>query len=283
MHEGASVIPEGDVLEADLPREAVNEVVDALVALGVHEEGTIQLLPVATWVSRRGLAAEQHADGASADAVVWAEVTERAYNDSSITWTFMSFMVLATLLAAIAVVTDSVILIIGAMVLGPEFVPIAALGLGLVRRRFALVRQALRTLVVGFVGAVSVVASLAVVARATGLIVADQIGPENRPGTSFIYSPNAWSLIIAVIAGAAGVLALTSAKSGGLAGVFISVTTIPAAGNIAVALIFADWHEVVGSSVTLLVNITGMALAGWATLAVQQQVWERVSRRRARS
>ena len=39
------------------------------------------------------------------------------------------------------------------------------------------------------------------------------------------------ALIVALIAGAAGVLALTSARAGGLTGVFISVTTIPAAGN----------------------------------------------------
>lgn len=283
VHVGASVIPDGDLLEADLPREAVNDVVDALVAIGVQEEGTIQLLPVTTWVSRRGLAAENLAKGASSDAVVWAEVTERAYDDSAITWTFLSFMVLATLLAAIAVVTDSVILIIGAMVLGPEFVPIAALGLGLVRRRFALVRQAFRTLVVGFVVAIAVVTVLAAIARVSGLISASQISPDTRPGTSFIYSPNAWSLIIAVIAGAAGVLALTSAKSGGLAGVFISVTTIPAAGNIAVAAVFAEWHEVLGSTVTLTVNIIGMALAGWATLAIQQRIWRRVRRQRAPS
>lgn len=279
VQRGASIVPEGDILEADLPREAVNDIVEALVALGVHHEGTIQLLPVTTWVSQRGLDAESLAEGASADAVVWAEVTERAYEDSSITWTFMSFMVLATLLAAIAVVTDSVILIIGAMVLGPEFVPIAALGLGLVRRRFALVRQALRTIVVGFVAAIAVVTVLAAIARAAGLVTSDQIGPDTRPGTAFIYSPNAWSLIIAVIAGAAGVLALTSAKSGGLAGVFISVTTIPAAGNIAVAAVFAEWNEVVGSSLTLTINIVGMALAGWATLAVQQQIWRRVRQR----
>ena len=180
---GVSVIPEGDVVRADLPREAVNDVVDALVALGVHEEGTIQLLPVTAWVSRRGLAAEQLAKGASADAVVWADVTERAYEDSAVTWTFMSFMVLATLLAAIAVVTDSVILIIGAMVLGPEFVPIAALGLGLVRRRFALVRQAIGTLAVGFAVAISAVTLLALLARAVGLVTLDQIGPDTRPGT----------------------------------------------------------------------------------------------------
>ena len=281
IHAGAAVIPAGDVIEADLPREAVNPVVDALIALGVQHEGTIQLLPVTTWVSAPGLAAEQQAQGASADAVVWTEVVERAYDDSQITWTFMSFMVLATLLASIAVVTDSIVLVIGAMVLGPEFVPIAALGLGLVRRRYNRLRQAVRTLVFGFTVAILIVAMLAAVARAIGLIELSDISMDSRPGTSFIYTPNAWSLIIAIIAGAAGVLALTSAKSGGLAGVFISVTTIPAAGNIAVALVFAEWAEVVGSSVNLLVNITGMALAGWATLALQQVVWSRLSRPRA--
>jgi uncharacterized hydrophobic protein (TIGR00271 family) len=276
---GASLNPVGDVIEADLPREAVNGAVDGLMALGVHESGTIKLLPVSTWVSQRALAAERQAPGASADAVVWTDVIERAYDESSLTWTFLTFMVLATLLAAIAVVTDSVILVIGAMVLGPEFVPIAALGLGLVRRRRNLFRQALRTLVTGFTVSILATAALAALARAAGLIHIDDIVAESRPGTSFIYAPNAWSLIIAVIAGAAGVLALTSAKSGGLVGVFISVTTIPASGNIAVALVFGLWSEVWGSSVTLVVNIIGMALAGWATLAVQQRVWGRVSRR----
>jgi uncharacterized membrane protein len=84
-----------------------------------------------------------------------------------------------------------------------------------------------------------------------------------------------------VIAGAAGVLALTSAKSGGLVGVFISVTTIPASGNIAVAAVFGLWSEVWGSTVTLVVNVTGMALAGWLTLALQQAVWRRQAQRHA--
>ncbi len=279
VHTGACLRPVGDVIESDVPREAVNAVVDALMALGVQDEGTIQLLPVSTWVSEQALAAERSAPGAGADAVVWTDVIERAYDESSLTWTFLTFMVLATLLAAIAVVTDSVILVIGAMVLGPEFVPIAALGLGLVRRRRNLFRQALRTLVIGFTVSILATAALAAVARFVGLIHIGDILDESRPGTSFIYSPNAWSLIIAVIAGAAGVLALTSAKSGGLVGVFISVTTIPASGNIAVALVFGLWPEVWGSSVTLVLNITGMALAGWATLAIQQAIWRRIAGR----
>jgi uncharacterized membrane protein len=125
-----------------------------------------------------------------------------------------------------------------------------------------------------------VVTVLSLIARALGLITVADVETQGRLGTSFIYSPNIWSFIVAVIAGAAGVLALTSAKSGGLVGVFISVTTIPASGNIAVASVFGLWPEVWGSAVTLVVNITGMAIAGWLTLGVQQYVWRRVRIRR---
>ena len=272
VHPGASIRPPGDVIEADLPRDAVDDVVRALMDLGVHEEGTIQLLPVETWISRPGLRAEEAAPVADADTVVWPDVIEQAYEDSAFTWTFMVFMVLATLLAAIAVATDSVILIIGAMVLGPEFVPITSLGLAIVRRRPHLFRRALRTLALGFGVAILAVTALAAVARAAGIITVADLMPENRSGTAFIYSPNAWSLSIALIAGAAGVLALTSNRSGSLVGVFISVTTIPAAGNIAIAAVFGLWAEVWGSSLTLVINVTGMAVAGWLTLAVQDRV-----------
>ncbi len=278
-HRGACVDPPGDVFEADIPREMANAVVDDLMTLGVQEHGTIQLLPVPTWISRRALEAEERAPGESNDAVVWADVIERAYDESRLTWTYVSFMILATLLAAIAIITDSVILVIGAMVLGPEFVAIAALGVGLVRRRAGLFGQAARTLLLGFTISIAATAALAAIGRAAGLIEYNQLLPEARPGTAFIYSPGWWSLIVALIAGAAGVLALTSARSGGLVGVFISVTTIPASGNIALALVFGIWAEVIGSALTLVVNIVGMAVAGWLTLLVQQTVWRRIKSR----
>lgn len=87
---------------------------------------------------------------------------------------------------------------------------------------------------------------------------------------------------MAVIAAAAGVLSLTSAKAGGLSGVFISVTTVPAAGNVGLGLAFGVGSAVWGSSLQLAVNIAGMTLAGWATLTFQQRVWARLSARRAR-
>jgi uncharacterized hydrophobic protein (TIGR00271 family) len=278
---GASLDPVGDLVLADVAREAANEIVERLDALGVPRDGTIHVEPVTTWVSRAGLEAERHTPGSSADSVVWADVTQRAYEESELNWTYLAFMTLATMLASIAVVVDSQILVIGAMVLGPEFVAIAALGLALVRRRRELFLLAARTLSVGFGVAITVTTLLALVGRALGWIVAEDV-TGTRPGTDFIYSPDKWSFVVAVIAAAAGVLSLTSAKVGGLSGVFISVTTVPAAGNVALGIAFGAVEEIRGSAVQLLLNVSGMAVAGWVTLALQQLVSRRMARHRRR-
>ena len=277
---GAGVRPEGDLFIADIAREAANEVVDQLRDMGVHEQGSIQLDPVNSWLSQPGLDTEQRSPGSSADAVVWVDVTHRAYAESEFNWTYLSFMTMAILIAAIAIVLDSQILVIGAMVLGPEFGPIAALGVALVRRRFRLLSFAFRTLILGFAVGILATTLAAFIARGLGWVtVWDVSGP--RPATSFVYTPDKWSFIVAVIAAAAGVLSLTSERVGGLSGVFISVTTVPAAGNIALGLAFGVWHEVLGSLLQLSINLTGMALAGWLTLAFQQAVWGRVVRQRS--
>ena len=277
----ASLRPVGDLVIADIAREAANDVVDRLRELGIHRGGSLRIEPVGTWLSKDGFEAERRTPGSSADAVVWAEVTQRAYEDSELNWTYASFMTLATLIAAIAIVLDSQILVIGAMVLGPEFGAVAALGVAMVRRRSGLLGLATRTLVGGFVIAIGLTTALVLGAKGLGWItLEDVIGP--RPGTDFIYFPDKWSFIVAVIAAAAGVLSLTSARTGGLSGVFISVTTIPAAGNVALGLAFGVGNEIWGSTLQLLINLSGMAIAGWATLALQQTVWARMSARRSR-
>ena len=277
----ASLRPAGDLVLADVAREGANVVIDQLRDLGVHHGGSLHIEPVTTWLSKDGYDAERRTPGSSADSVVWADVTQRGYEDSELNWTYGSFMTLATLIATIAIVLDSQILVIGAMVLGPEFGAVAALGVALVRRRYTLLRRATVTLVAGFAAAIALTTLLALAGKALGWIsLADVTGP--RPGTDFIYFPDKWSFIVAVIAGAAGVLSLTSARTGGLSGVFISVTTVPAAGNIALGLAFGVGHEVWGSTLQLALNLAGMALAGWATLAVQQAVWARMSAKRAR-
>jgi uncharacterized hydrophobic protein (TIGR00271 family) len=276
-----SMRPAGDVVLADVAREAANDVVDRLHELDLHKHGSVHIEPVHTWMSQRGFDAQELAPGSSADTVVWAEVTQHAYEDSEANWTFMSLISLATLIAGIAIVLDSQILVIGAMVIGPEFGAVAALGVALVRRRTALFASAARTLMLGFAVGIFVTTLASLAGRALGwLTIEDVTAP--RPDTGFIYTPDRWSFLVALIAASAGVLALTSARVGGLSGVFISVTTIPAAGNVALGIAFGVGDEIWGSILQLLINLTGMALAGWAALAIQQAVWSRVSAHRAR-
>lgn len=275
---GSSIRPPGDVVTADLTREGANAVIEDVRRLGVAWRGTLHVTPVPTWVSGAGLQAERQAPGSSADAVVWVEVGNRAYAESELNWTYLSFMVMATLLAGIAIILDSQILTIGAMVLGPKFAPIAAIGLALVRRRPRLLRLAARTLVLGFLVAILTTTLVTLAGRGLGWVeVADL---QRRALTNFIYHPDKWSVVVAILAGAAGVLSLTSARTGGLSGVFISVTTIPAAGNIGLGMAFGAWDEVRGSALQLTINLVAMIVAGWATLAVQQVIWRRTKVKR---
>jgi len=88
-----------------------------------------------------------------------------------------------------------------------------------------------------------------------------------RTPPAWRHSISAWfSIITALVAGAAGTLSLTSAKSAALVGVFISVTTIPAAGNGALALVFGRFHDAAGSALQLLINLTGIVLAAYLVL-----------------
>ena len=90
---GASTRPVGDLIYADIPRENANHVITELRALGIDHEGTIVINDAPTWISQKAFEAEAQAPGAGSDAVVWASVIERAYADSTLTWTFISFMI----------------------------------------------------------------------------------------------------------------------------------------------------------------------------------------------
>ncbi len=272
---GASLLPKGDIVHADVAREHANPVITRLRDLGVARRGTLHIDPVETWLSKAALDAEIQTPGSAADSVIWPEVGARAYSDSELNGTYLIFMVLATLIAAIAIVLDSQVLVIGAMVLGPEFGPIAALGLALVLKRRALFGFALRTLLIGFGVSILVTTLIAVIVRAFGWVEPALIASE-RPATRFIYHPDGWSFAVAVMAAIAGVLSLTSGRMGGLSGVFISVTTVPAAGNIALGLAFWVPEEIIGSATQLAINLVAMMLAGWLTLFVQDKLVNRL-------
>jgi hypothetical protein len=71
---------------------------------------------------------------------------------------------------------------------------------------------------------------------------------------------------------------LTEARANTLIGVFVSVTTIPAAADIGVSSAYGSWSEARGSLVQLLLNISTLIVIGVIGLAVQRRVWDRVLR-----
>lgn len=274
LSRGASLTPAGDLVECDVARELAGEVIARLKGLGLHESGGILVTtPTSTpFLAARRL--EKAAPGDPDDAVIWDTVIEQCYAASRGTVSYYLFFVLASLLAAIAVITDSAVLVVGAMVVGPEFGTVAAVATGLVFGRIGLTWRALRLLISGVLVSVLVVALLSLVAGLTGLITADMV-TRPRPQTGFIWHPDRWSFIVALIAGAAGVLAMTTARANAMVGVFISVTTIPAVGNLALALGVWAPSEIRGSVAQLAVNLAGMVVAGMVVLVLQRLLWVR--------
>lgn len=275
---GAAKDPVGDLVTADLAREAASDILGRLRRYDVQDSGGVSLSDVAAAPSANARAAERAAPGAPDDGVVWDIVLEHADADARPSWSYYAFLTLATMIAGVAVVLDSPVLVVGAMVVGPEFGAVSAAAVGLALRRPRLGADAARLLLYGFVVAVVITAAFALAARGAGWVDASSLdGP--RPLTRYIWRPDRWSVVVALLAGCAGVLSQTAGRSNALVGVFISVTTVPAAGNLALALALWAPREMGGSAAQLGVNLLGMTAAGVATLLVQRLLWQRVRRR----
>ncbi len=269
---GAARDPQGDVVMCDVAREAGDELLDRLRKLGLDRAGSIAVENIDLSLSRRADRAEDDAPGEGADAVLWESLTDATHEESTLSVTYLAFLTLATMIAACGVVLDNAILIVGAMAVGPEFGPVAGICTALVQRAPRLAWRSLVALVVGFAVAMVVTVGFAFFMDAVGLFGAEAL-KATRPNTNFIYRPDWFSFVVAVLAGIAGVLSLTSSKSGALVGVAISVTTVPAAANAAVALSYGQFAQARGSSEQLLLNLVGIVLAGVATLLAQKALW----------
>jgi uncharacterized hydrophobic protein (TIGR00271 family) len=268
---GASTVPPGDLLLCDVVRESAHELVEWLQDEGAHRDGAITVEEIGTVISDAAAVAEGSVPGFGGDALVWEELEARARDEAAPTASLFVLMAVATMIAGVGILLDSPVLVVGAMVVGPEYGPLAALCVAAARRRWSGAVAAARTLV-GAVG-VGVVAtwSLTLALRAAAL------GPDgyelsDRQLTAFISHPDALAAVVAVLAGVAGMLALTEGRSGTLVGVLVSVTTIPAVANIGVAAAYGATSEMTGAAGQLAINLTGLVVSGLVTLAVQSRL-----------
>ncbi|WP_079023694.1 DUF389 domain-containing protein [Streptomyces odonnellii] len=278
---GAARDPLGDLVMVDVAREACDGLISDLRELGLDKSGSISVENIDLSLSERAEKAEEEAPGEGVDAVLWEQLEDVTHEESTLSFTYLAFLTLATMIAACGVVLDNAILIVGAMAVGPEFGPLAGVCTALVQRAPKLAWRSLVALIGGFAVAMALTTAFGLLMDAFGLFSRSMLAAE-RPNTSFIWNPDPFSLVVAVLAGIAGTLSLTSSRSGALVGVAISVTTVPAAANAAIALGYGDYAQVWGSSSQLLLNLAGILIAGTLTLIAQKLIWttqrERVRR-----
>jgi uncharacterized hydrophobic protein (TIGR00271 family) len=274
---GAATKPAGDVILCDVAREDASVILGDLKELDIPRVGSIAVEHIDISMSDAAEEAEKAAPGLPSDAVVWEEVEQRTNENTELSVSFLLFMVLAMQIGVAGILTDQPILIVGAMVVGPEFGPLAGLSVALVERRVDFARRSFTALGIGFPLGIVLACLATLFLIWTGIAPGDFERSEHEL-TGFISNPDFFSFSVAFMAGVVGILSLTNAKSGALIGVLISVTTIPAASNIGVAAAYGDWGEAGGAAAQLGINLASIVLAGVLTLYVQRRDY--VARRR---
>ena len=278
MLPGAASHPDGDAVQFDVLHGAADEVIGRLRDLGLDERGSIVLENVDASISAQAASAAGRRGRYQAFTPVWAEVESRVALEGTFPPSWFALLVIAGLIGAVGILSNSQILIVGAMVVGPEYGAILALAFGLLERDSARAWRSVGALVVGFALAVAAALLLSLVIRWAGLTPkAYALGL--RPVNNLIDTPNWFSVIVAVLAGTVGVISLTEARSSTLIGVFISVTTIPAAADTGVALAYGSSSEAWGSILQLLLNIAVLTAVAVAGIPAQRALWRWATRR----
>lgn len=269
---GVARRPDGDAVQFDVRDEDANDVLATLRAMGLYESGGVCVDRVEAALADGSADCRRRGALRRETAPVWEMVDAVIRAGQAYAPSFYILFVTAGLIATVGLVTNSQVLIVGAMVVGPEYNAIMGVAAGISSRHRGAVRDGLYALLWGFLA--TIVASLlfGLVLRASGKTPSPFLAGV-RPVADFINSPDVFSVIVAVLAGIVGVVSLTEARVNALIGVFISITTIPAAASLGVSMAYQSWGEAGGSGLQLLVNVGLLIAVGAGGLAIQRRIW----------
>jgi uncharacterized hydrophobic protein (TIGR00271 family) len=250
------------VFVADVEPVAADRLVEAIADLGIASEDYV--------LTRIEVVAPQHrhhlGEG-GVDGYAWIEVLGQARANSRLLARYLALINVAAVIAALGVITSSSILIVGAMAVSPDLLPICATCVGLVARRYSLARRAFTTLTLGLGLVVVTAAVLSFLLKVTGLLP-DGFEVENS-SLSTLAKTDYSTVLIALAAGVAAMLSFET-KASAAVGVAISVTTIPASAYLGVALGGGGIEHALGAAVVLAINVSLLILSGTLTLIVQR-------------
>ena len=277
--DGAARRPAADAVFLDVEDGAANPVFRVLRGLGLDHDGPVTVERVdAAITGLRGTARGAGPAGRE-KAPVWEMVEAAIRGGAAYSPSFFILLAIAGLIGAVGILTNSQILIVGAMVVGPEYGAIIAVALGISKADRGAVRDGLLALAGGFSAAILLTFAFGLAVRAAGRAPGLFLHGV-RPVSDLINSPSMFSVVVAILAGIVGVVSLTQARAGALIGVFISVTTIPAAADVGVSAAFGSWGEAGGSGLQLLLNVVLLITVGAGGLSAQRALWRKIGARR---
>jgi uncharacterized hydrophobic protein (TIGR00271 family) len=218
------------------------------------------------------------ATGQVESSLVWEDVLGMAWLYSRPIARYLAFMVVAGVVAAYGVIDGNEILIVGAMAVSPDLLPIVAIAVGVVGRRAGLAGRALTTLAVGL-GVASVAAAVCTFAQDQLDLIPSDFDLDEVGVLGSLVSVNDETIIVALVAGVAGMLALETRASSGV-GVAISVTTIPAAAYLGVAAGLGELTKATGALGVLGMNVAMLVVGASVTLGLQRVLMARAVARR---
>jgi conserved hypothetical protein TIGR00341 len=191
------------------------------------------------------------------------ELQTKAQNLSRSTLNYIALTVISAIVATSGLLQDSAAVVVGSMVIAPLIGPAMASCVGTVISDDALFREGIRSQIIGVTVAVVSATLFAAGYRAAlapdlELLLIQQVAERAHPGLL--------SLAIALGAGTAGALSLTSGADEALVGVMIAVALMPPAAAVGLGIAYVDLTLAVGAGVLVLVNLLSINVAGVATV-----------------
>jgi uncharacterized hydrophobic protein (TIGR00341 family) len=249
-----------------LPTNAVEPVLERLREAGVDESTYTVILDAQTVVSRDfEKIEERYAEAEDTDRIAQAELVATALDLVPPLRAYLVMTVVSAVIATAGLLLDSPAVVVGSMVIAPLIGPAMTASVGTVVVDEEMFTRGVKLQVVGLLLSVASAAVFAWFVRTVNLVppITDVTAiPEVRERLA----PDFLSLVVAIGAGVAGSLSMTTGVSSALVGVMIAVALIPPAATVGIGIAWGRPMVSLGSGVLVLVNLLSINLAALVVL-----------------
>ena len=250
-----------------IPTAAVEPVLERLREVGLDDQAYTVVLAAETVVSRRfDRLQEEYAERQdNQDRIAREELQARAEELASSVPTYVVMTVVSAVIATAGLLLDSPATVVGSMVIAPLIGPAMAAAVGSVVDDDELFSRGVRMQALGISLAVAAAAGFAATVNTLNLVPAS-LDPSAIEQVQERLSPDFLSLAVALGAGVAGAVSLTTGVSSALVGVMIAVALVPPAATVGIGIAYGSVSMVVSSGVLVVVNVLSINLAALSVL-----------------